>query len=110
MSVSAPAAAAAPCPIERFTYWGTALCDTHVLDVDWGNGRLESFVVGTNRQVWHAWPGSGGWKSMGGWAYDMVKVWKDGKARIVAHKGKDNRRWCHKDPGNGKWSGTYFCG
>ncbi|MBB4965456.1 hypothetical protein [Saccharothrix violaceirubra] len=109
-SGGASTSAAADCPVDRYGYRGYALCGTRVLDVDWGNRRYETFVVGTNREVWHAWPGSGGWKSMHGWAYDMKDARWEGKARVVEHKGRDNRSWCHKDPGTGKWSGTYFCG
>ncbi|GAA0251197.1 hypothetical protein GCM10010492_59380 [Saccharothrix mutabilis subsp. mutabilis] len=104
------AAEAENCPVDRYGYRGWSPCGSRGIDVNWGNNRLETFVVGTNRQVYHAWPGSGGWKSMGGWAWHILDARKQGKARIVAHEGRDHTTWCHKDPGNGKWSGTYFCG
>jgi hypothetical protein len=99
----------------RYGYTGTFRDDTQITDADWykadhrfGSGRLESFGIAPDGTIWHAWPGSGGWKEMPGhgradntagykWSYPSrtAKVWVTGSGL-----------WCNTDSGNG-WGGWY---
>lgn len=94
LSASAPATdsdAAAPCrkAITRFNYTGYRACGSgRVMDVDWDqNGSIdESFVIAPNREIWHIWARSGGWKELpGDGRGDTFWGWsKYGKVRCVA--------------------------
>jgi hypothetical protein len=111
-AASAPSAApAASCPVVRYGYTGNAMCYTWAMDVDWnGDGRrLETFVVAPNRTVWHAWPGSGGWRVMPGnkTADDMENAWWSGTTRNIAvWVNHPTVYWCISDPGSG-WTGVW---
>ena len=74
-------------------------------------GRLEVFVRGSDKAVWHMWqtaPNNGwsGWASMGGWV-DIIKSARNSDGRLeVFVRGSDHAVW-HKwqtAPNNG-WSG-----
>jgi hypothetical protein len=60
------AVAAAACAITRYGYTGYEVCGYGHSALDWGGGNVETFVVGTNYEIYHIWKGSGGWKSLGG--------------------------------------------
>ncbi|MGB8944246.1 MAG: hypothetical protein WCD21_29050 [Streptomyces sp.] len=67
-------------PIQRWGHWGCMKGSNTGLDVDWdGNGsRDETFVIGTNRGIYHIWANAGGWKEMpGGGRADQI--WGVGK-------------------------------
>jgi hypothetical protein len=62
------------------------------------DGRLELFVRGADRAVWHSWqtaPNNGwsGWASLGGWV-DMIAMGQnaDGRLEIFA-RGSDGAMW-----------------
>jgi hypothetical protein len=110
----------------RFNYTGTFRNGTQILDVDWHDidhrfrfGMVESFGIAPNGTIWHAWPGSGGWKEMPGrgradntvdsahhgattsFPSRTVKVWVNGSGH-----------WCNTDDGHdgGRWfPGWYHC-
>lgn len=69
--VTTPAAASAftACPVSAFGYGGEAICDTFGFsDYNPDSGTDEAFVIGLDWSIWHAWPGSNGWHSLGGQA------------------------------------------
>lgn len=53
------------CPVEAYGYRGTMICEFGWNYIEHPSG-IEFFVIGTNFAVYHAWPGSGGWRSLGG--------------------------------------------
>ena len=56
------------CAITAYGYTGYRICEFDYSYIDRGNGNVEWFVVGTNYAIFHIWPGSGGWHSLGGQA------------------------------------------
>jgi hypothetical protein len=111
---SATAAAEASCKITRFGYVGYRICSPETTIIDnpwWHDTAKESFVIGSDHAVWHSWPGSGGWKSMGGGALADgtadLDAWYNGKDhRTVGVYGPDYHWWCSVLKGT-KWSGWY---
>ena len=103
------------CGISRFGYGGQYICGTGILDVAAGtvanNGGAESFVIGTNWQIWHAWPGSNGWHSLGGVAEHTTG---NGIAVrlafpfIIQTFGTDGGLWCD-NWATPTWGGWYSC-
>jgi hypothetical protein len=87
---------------------------------DWNaNGsRPEVFAVASNRTVWHAWPGGGGWKLVPGnkGADDIINGtdsqgrrawWWSGTTRnISVWAANGGEFWCTSDPGSG-WTGVW---
>jgi hypothetical protein len=104
------------CTITRYGYTGQYICGTGGFDVTPGevanNGGAESFVIGTNWQIWHAWPGSNGWKSLGGVALhdttNEVVLSTAFPFFSIATIGTDGGSWCD-NWGTPKWSGWYSC-
>jgi hypothetical protein len=95
-------------------YTGFYICDTDVL-YRYLMGRLtieEVFVIGTNWQIWHAWPGSNGWHSLGGAA--LHKAPGNGVYLRTLHPyaiytyGTDGRQWCD-NWGTPTWGGWHLC-
>jgi hypothetical protein len=108
----------------RYYYTGTFRGGTQIIDVNWydidrkfGFGRTESFGIAPDGTIWHAWPGSGGWKEMPGhgkadniidnthhgatarYPSRTIKVWVNGSGT-----------WCNTDPGgNGSWFSWAHC-
>ncbi len=110
-----PAAAAQPrqCGEDVYGYdgyWGQKVCGTRTMEADWnGDGsRMEKFVIGTDNAVWHIWPGSGGWWSMGGSADDTSSWGWDSAGRWVQVMDFHQNHYCAYDRGSG-WSGWYGC-
>lgn len=81
-----------------YGYYGTFRGGTFILVVNWVHSSDECFGISTDRTIWHAWPGSGGWKKMAGngladdVAYPInegangskgVVVWVDGNRYLV---------------------------
>ncbi|MCM6776531.1 hypothetical protein NDR87_21545 [Nocardia sp. CDC159] len=83
-----------PCSKIRSTNW-------------WNTGRLESFGIAPDRTIWHAWPGSGGWREMphNGRADEVVKAiaHSDRRTRTVVVRISNGDAWQSTDPGNGHW-------
>ena len=60
------ASTSSACAITKYGYTGYRICEFDYSNIDRGNGNIEWFVVGANYAIYHIWPGSGGWKSLGG--------------------------------------------
>lgn len=105
--------AATTCGISRGSYAGAYICETSVLNFRWPDGRYETFVIGTDNQVYHAWQrwvGDlqwSGWYSMGGFASAGVYLF-DSSPTIQALGGLDGRWYCNWWWG-ADWSGWYVC-
>ncbi|WP_125511929.1 hypothetical protein [Streptomyces sp. WAC 01529] len=95
----------------RYGYTGTFRDGSSILDVAWTSSRLESFGIAPGRTIWHAWPGSGGWKQMphNGRADDVGAAAKDGARRAVSVWVNNSGYWCSVDPGNGRWGAWSRC-
>jgi hypothetical protein len=100
------------CATEVYGYTGYRICEFAWFYVRHVNGSKEYFVVGTNYAVFHIWPGSGGWKSLGGKArraipngtYPVTDTGYYGVRTI----GTDNWSWCRFNV-RGSWSGWDTC-
>ena len=62
--------------VSCYGYYGTFLANSRVMVVDWAHTSDECFGIATDRTIWHAWVGSGGWKRLPGTfhADDMAGV------------------------------------
>ena len=109
------ASAASACPVSEFGYGGEAACGTFTLYVPAGrvanNGGAEAFVIGTDWAIWHAWPGSNGWHSLGGQAKhqagNFIDIW-DANPFMIYTIGTDGKNWCNTW-GTPAWSGWALC-
>ncbi|MBB5955889.1 hypothetical protein FHS29_002470 [Saccharothrix tamanrassetensis] len=99
-----------------YGYTGTFRDATTIWEVNWFlSGRLEAFGIAPDRTIWHAWPGSGGWKQMphNGRADLISNVHWDQSTGMrlvevyVASGG--GSFWCSIDPGNGNWGSWQRC-
>lgn len=79
------------------------------------NGSAETFVIGTDWAIRHAWPGSNGWHSLGGQSYHAVNVgvtqngvrlWS-GNPYAIWTFGTDGREWCD-NWGTPAWMGWHL--
>jgi len=52
--------------VSCFGYYGTFLANSRVVVVNWVYTSDECFGIATDRTIWHAWVGSGGWQRMPG--------------------------------------------
>jgi hypothetical protein len=108
------------CPIIRFGYGGEYVCGTAPLDIMPGtvndSGSAESFVLGTDWAIWHAWPGSNGWHSLGGQSIHALNVgnqptgvfeWSGNPFAIWVF-GTDSKQWCD-NWGIPAWMGWHLC-
>lgn len=102
----------AACIFTAYGYTGRVPCEFRVDAWTTPGGEVEYFMVGTDYAMWHIWPGSGGWKSLGGRARAATPngayVYfypRDGVQMI----GTDNQWWC-LDYNGGTWRpGWYRC-
>lgn len=96
-------AALTTCPVEQYGYRGTAICEFGWNYMVHPSG-IEYFVIGTNFAVYHVWPGSGGWKSLGGRARaaepNGVTVIGNRTIRIV---GTNRALYCRDWPWSSGW-------
>jgi hypothetical protein len=100
------------CATTAYGYTGYRICEFVWFVVEHRNGSEEWFVIGTNYAVWHIWPGSGGWKSLGGTArratpngtYFVTDTGFYGVRTI----GTDNWSWCRFNI-YGAWSSWDTC-
>ncbi|MGI5149028.1 hypothetical protein ACQEVC_22130 [Plantactinospora sp. CA-294935] len=97
--------AAAGCPVSAYGYSGTAMCGTIALVCSWD----EAFVIAPSRTVWHAWPGSGGWREMpnNGRADNMWDCYRngDGQRQVEVWTAADNVYYSYY---SGGWRGWYY--
>lgn len=96
------------CPISAFGYSGSVACDSSALFTINPNGLEEVFVIGTDGAIWHAWPGSNGWHSLGGVAGNFI----GNGIRLVSFdpftiqvRGTTGSYYCNK----WAWSGWTVC-
>lgn len=100
------------CATTVYGYTGYRICEFEWFYVTHANGSNEYFVIGTNYAVFHIWPGSGGWKSLGGKArkatpngtYFVTDTGYYGVRTI----GTDNWSWCRFNI-YGTWSSWATC-
>jgi hypothetical protein len=94
-----------------FGYTGTMRCGTLPLRCDWdNNGTIdEVFVIAPSRTIWHAWPGSGGWKEMpnNGSADNTWKCYRKGKGQrqVEVWTSSPNVWYSYY---SGGWQGWYY--
>ncbi|WP_213455507.1 hypothetical protein [Rhizomonospora bruguierae] len=101
------------CAVTEYGYTGYRICEFDWLAVYKSNGSVEYFVVGTNYAIFHIWPGSGGWKSLGGkassWAPNGVYyLTVSGGDYGVWTYGTDERPWCTINA-SGRWTSWFSC-
>ena len=101
--------AAANCRIRVGNHNGLYICGTRVGVWTHPDGRLEWFVVGADRAIWHIWQRTvgdtaySGWRTLGGYAQDLTGL----RRPRVYVRGGDGRPWCRDWP----WrSGWFRCG
>ena len=101
--------------VNCYNYWGTFKTGTYVMVVDWVTTVDECFGIAPDRTIWHAWPGSGGWKRMPGngradHMYTDIVEWSDGVRTVPVFVGSGSY-WCQNYyPGAG-WEGVWYrCG
>jgi hypothetical protein len=92
------------CPVTAFGYGGEMICGTVEATYTVNGTPKESFVIGTDWAVWHAWPGSNGWHSLHGQALHFTGTDSAGRTSGVfgvnsAHEavwvwGTDGNPWC----------------
>ena len=87
---------------------GEPICaDSHPAAVSWSNGRIDTFVRGSDDALWHRWYDGGwsDWESLGGvlTSGPAVASWAPGRLDVFA-RGTDNALW-HRwyDGGWGGW-------
>ncbi len=100
------------CPVTAFGYDGAGICGTQGLTVYDSNGNpVEAFVIGTDWAIWHAWPGSNGWHSLGGVAEHStangVGLWSASPYAIWTY-GTHHIQYCD-NWGTPKWGGWHTC-
>jgi hypothetical protein len=106
-SSASDSVALSSCSVSVYGYSGKRICEFAWFYYTHSNGSREYFVVGTNYAVYHAWQGSGGWKSLGGQArralpngtYPVHDTGYEGVRTI----GTDNWSWCRFNV-RGTWS------
>jgi hypothetical protein len=101
--------------VNCYGYYGTFKTGTYVMVVDWVTTSDECFGIAPDRTIWHAWPGSGGWRQMPGngradHMYTGIVEWSDG-VRTVPVFVSSGSYWCQNYyPGSG-WEGVWYrCG
>ncbi|MGW7078252.1 hypothetical protein [Streptomyces sp. NPDC054866] len=99
----------AGCAIKRHGYTGYKTCSSDVLDITWAAGHTETFVIGTNYQVYRISASSGGWKSMGGKATNVRDAFYSGNRPTVQviNSNASHKLWCSSYSSG--WSGWYAC-
>jgi hypothetical protein len=89
------------CPVTAFGYGGEAICGTQEAYYPDQANSTEDFVIGLDWSVWHAWPGSNGWHSLGGQADHIEASWSGVflyslSPEIIRVWGTDGHFWCDK--------------
>ncbi len=101
-SASESAPSESSCAIARYGYTGYRICNpntTILTNPWWRDNTQETFVVGSDHAVWHIWPGSGGWHSMGGGALadgtaDLDAWYSTKLHHVIAVYAPDYHWWC----------------
>lgn len=91
------------CAITKYGYSGWRICEFTYSYIDRGNGNVEWFVVGSDYAIYHIWPGSGGWHSLGGRARTAAPNGAYTYLYGVETIGTDNAWWCRDWPWSSGW-------
>ncbi|MDX3190106.1 hypothetical protein PV458_16995 [Streptomyces sp. MN03-5084-2B] len=114
---TSPTVRIAPIPddgrVNCFNYVGTFKQDTGVWVVGWqGGSTYECFGIAPDRTIWHAWPGSGGWKPMpgNGRADFVFDAWDNtaGDRRITVYVTAISTPYCQNYSRSGGWTGHWY--
>ncbi|MFD8497838.1 hypothetical protein [Amycolatopsis sp. NPDC059657] len=95
-------------------YYGTFKAGSYAMVATWDNSgdAYECFGIATDRTIWHAWPGSGGWKPMpgNGHADDAYSIYQDSFRRIVmvAIPNAPRPLWCQDYTRSTGWTGKWY--
>ncbi len=97
------------CDVSEYGYAGKMLCGYGRDSVNWGNGNIEYFVIGTNYAIFHIWKGSGGWHSLGGQTsrtdHFGVRAWHSSDQTGIETIGTDGACWDRFWPWTDGWDG-----
>jgi hypothetical protein len=102
--------------VNCYNYIGTFKQGTYVVVVDWqASTSDECFGIATDRTIWHAWPGSGGWKPMpgNGHADAIHTIWDNaaGDRQVGVYVAASPTDWCQDYSRSGGWTGSWYrCG
>jgi hypothetical protein len=97
------------CPVTAFGYSGEMICGTGDLVVlpNPSSGVDEVFIIGLDWSIWHAWPGSNGWHSLGGQALHETGNFVDGvftnNVFTIETIGTDGFDYCRVWPWTSGW-------
>ncbi|GAB2968584.1 hypothetical protein GCM10027184_17060 [Saccharothrix stipae] len=102
--------------VSCYGYYGTFRAGTEVMVVHWATAKSECFGIATDRTIWHAWSGSGGWTPMPGNGHaDYILrhgAIEDSEQRTVAVQIPTAPRpyWCQNYVTSRRvWTGWYSC-
>lgn len=94
------------CAVTVYGYTGYRICEFVWSYLPHPDGTIEYFVVGTNYAIFHIWPGSGGWHSLGGQARAATPNGAYSYYYGVSTVGTNNLLYCRDWP----WTfGWYTC-
>jgi hypothetical protein len=101
------------CQVKAYTYVGQTICDTVGFAVTHDGGHQETFIIGKDWGIWHAWPGSNGWHTLGGQALhftgtDSGVFFLQDNPLVIWVWGTDGNPWCNI--WGAPWSGWFLCG
>ncbi|MCC8245491.1 hypothetical protein [Saccharothrix luteola] len=105
--------------VSCYGYYGTFLVGSDVIVVDWvTSNNNECFGIATDRTIWHAWQGSGGWKRLPGNGH-ADDTW--GIEEVFSSDPADTRRtikvviygaarpyWCQTYTPATDWTGIWY--
>ena len=96
------------CPVSSFGYSGEAICGTLELHAtpNPNSGVDEDFIIGLDWSIWHAWPGSNGWHSLGGQALHQTPNGVGSFPHnpfLIDTIGTDGNRYCRVWPWTSGW-------
>jgi hypothetical protein len=100
--------------VNCYGYIGTFKAGTEVMVVDWATSSDECFGIAPNRTIWHAWPGSGGWKLMPGngradFVYPaIVENLTTGYRGVSVFVSANSSLWCQNYNRSGGWTASWY--
>jgi hypothetical protein len=101
--------------VSCYGYYGTFKVGSDVIVVDWATtSNNECFGIATDRTIWHAWQGSGGWKRMpgNGHADDTWGIAENSgtgeRVIIVEIPGAPRPYWCQNYTPATNWTGIWY--
>ncbi|MFJ6673599.1 hypothetical protein ACIQMJ_21025 [Actinosynnema sp. NPDC091369] len=101
--------------VSCYGYTGTFLAGTNVVVVNWLSTDDECFGIATDRTIWHAWPGSGGWHKMPGGGYADSVAYSlflenpsTEQREVVFWTRSSDKFWCQDFRLPGGWDAFWF--